>query len=118
MTTGPRVAKRAPHGAGDRVLGETYRMARSIVPSFIAALVFASLVHACTSSSGQTCRKPSDCDTGLVCCNGGAVTTGGARGVCQPLCSIVVVDSGVDAGTDASATDASTTDASADAGGD
>lgn len=94
-------------------------MARSIVPSFIAALVFAGLVHACTSTSGQTCRQPSDCDTGLVCCNGGAVTSGGARGVCQSLCSIVVVDSGVDAGSDASsASDASTADASADAAGD
>lgn len=88
------------------------RTARSILPSFVAMLLFAGLVNACASSAGETCRQPSDCESGLLCCGTGAVVTGGQRGTCQAACTVTVVDAGTDAGQD------SGVDAGQDAGQD
>lgn len=104
------VAKRRPHGAASCVAPETQmRFARPIFSALVATFLFAGLVQACSSSAGQTCRKSSDCESGLLCCGTGAVVTGGARGTCQAACT-VVVDAGSDSG--------SVSDGSVDAGGD
>lgn len=77
------------------------RAKRSILTSFVAVLVLAGLVHACASTEGHSCRKSSDCESGLLCCGTGAEVTGGRRGTCQSTCTIGGSDAGQDAGHDA-----------------